>query len=65
MEHDFSGEVDEAKNAVVYQRYCHVYVQGELDGLFSREKSVELSEACEVEAAYMDTGNWCVRVRKK
>jgi alkylated DNA repair protein alkB family protein 8 len=54
--------VDEAKGAVVYQRYCHVYVAGEL---------VSLVKAADggtgwlvVEESWYDSGNWCVRVRR-
>ena len=45
------------KHTVVYQRYCHVYKEGELEKLF------EKIPGCKVEAAYFDFGNWCVEVR--
>jgi len=53
-----SGYVDIEKQAVVYQRYCHVYREGELEELFLA------TGMCEVEEVYMDTGNWCVIARK-
>lgn len=51
------GEVDAEKHTVVYQRYCHVYKEGELEALF------EKIEHCKVIASYFDFGNWCVEVR--
>ena len=53
------GEADPEKRSVVYQRYCHVYREGELPRLF------DALPWCEVEASYYDHGNWCVEVRKK
>ena len=52
------GEADREKRSVVYQRYCHVYTEGELPNLF------ENLPWCEVTAAYYDHGNWCVEVLK-
>jgi alkylated DNA repair protein alkB family protein 8 len=52
------GEADREKRSVVYQRYCHVYTEGELPKLF------ENLPWCEVTAAYYDHGNWCVEVLK-
>ena len=52
------GEADPEKRSVVYQRYCHVYTEGELPKLF------ENLPWCEVTAAYYDHGNWCVEVLK-
>jgi len=52
------GEADPEKRSVVYQRYCHVYVQGELSALFAR------IPWCVVEREYYDHGNWCVEARK-
>ena len=51
------GEINQEKHTVVYQRYCHVYKEGELEKLF------EKIPGCKVEAAYFDFGNWCVEVR--
>eukprot|EP00397_Hematodinium_sp_SG-2012_P053257 GEMP01063467.1.p1 GENE.GEMP01063467.1~~GEMP01063467.1.p1 ORF type:complete len:277 (+),score=64.41 GEMP01063467.1:29-859(+) len=48
------GVADPEKNAIVYQRYCHVYAEGELESLFAQV------ETARVEAVYLDTGNWCV-----
>lgn len=42
----------------VFQRYCHVYTEGELLGLFAELDWVE------VELEYYDTGNWCIIARK-
>jgi len=53
------GEADAEKRSVVYQRYCHVYKEGELARLFDN------LPWCEVEASYYDHGNWCCEVRKK
>ena len=52
------GEADPEKRSVVYQRYCHVYVRGELSTLFTH------LPWCDVEREYYDHGNWCVEVRK-
>ena len=52
------GEADPEKRSVVYQRYCHVYVRGELSTLFTH------LPWCAVEREYYDHGNWCVEVRK-
>ena len=51
------GEINREKHTVVYQRYCHVYKEGELEKLF------EKIPGCQVEASYFDFGNWCVEVR--
>ena len=55
------GRIDEEKNAVVYQRYCHVYHEGELESLFRDER---LASIAMVEEVWLDTGNWCVRARR-
>lgn len=39
---------------VVYQRYCHVYAEGELEGLVERVDGLRLVES------YYDRSNWCV-----
>eukprot|EP00516_Mucochytrium_quahogii_P006195 CAMPEP_0203760512 /NCGR_PEP_ID=MMETSP0098-20131031/13781_1 /ASSEMBLY_ACC=CAM_ASM_000208 /TAXON_ID=96639 /ORGANISM=" , Strain NY0313808BC1" /LENGTH=407 /DNA_ID=CAMNT_0050654095 /DNA_START=154 /DNA_END=1377 /DNA_ORIENTATION=+ len=49
---------DSSKNAFVFQRYCHVYVKGELEGLFA------CLDDCVVVDSYYDCGNWCVVVEK-
>ena len=53
------GTYDAAKNAVVFQRYCHVYREGEL-----RELILSVGGA-DVLDEYYDTGNWCILVRKQ
>lgn len=40
--------------SVVYQRYCHVYVEGELEGLVESVDGLRLIES------YYDRSNWCV-----
>ena len=50
---------DNAKSALVYQRYCHVYAEGELGALFE-----PLAEWVHVVDVYWDCGNWAVRVAK-
>jgi hypothetical protein len=42
----------------VVQRYCHVYVKGELEGL------VDAAGGLVVDSSYYDKGNWCVIARK-
>jgi len=42
-----------------HQRYCHVYREGELVGLFAQLPEFEMVES------YFDTGNWCAIARKK
>jgi hypothetical protein len=46
------------KQSVVYQRYCHVYREGELRALFEG-----LATAVVVED-YYDAGNWCIRAQR-
>lgn len=43
----------------VYQRYCHVYKDGELAALFKH-----LSGWVKVTASYFDCGNWCVEAER-
>lgn len=40
--------------SVVYQRYCHVYAEGELEALVQRVDGLRLIES------YYDRSNWCV-----
>lgn len=40
--------------SVVYQRYCHMYAEGELEGL------VESVDGLRVVKSYYDRSNWCV-----
>ena len=47
---------DERKNATVLKRYCHVFAEGELRGLVSKEARVD--------ECYYDEGNWAVACTK-
>ena len=74
------GEVDEEKQAAVFQRYCHVYKEGELRSLFEEvglqmrkakigvgetvEGREERGSALRIEDEYWDTGNWCIVAKK-
>lgn len=40
--------------SVVYQRYCHVYAEGELEGLVERVTGLRVVES------YYDRSNWCI-----
>ena len=50
--------VDPERDTLVYQRYCHVYREGELELLFHKIPGLI------VEESYYDTSNWCVRARR-
>jgi alkylated DNA repair protein alkB family protein 8 len=52
------GVLDPAKRAVVFQRYCHVYQEGELSALVREVPGARLLDE------YYDTGNWCAVVTK-
>lgn len=43
----------------VYQRYCHVYREGELLQLFAQVQELEVVDH------YFDTGNWCAIARRR
>ena len=43
----------------MYQRYCHVYREGELPALFERLKGW-----VRVDRTYYDCGNWCVEATR-
>lgn len=45
--------------SVVYQRYCHVYVEGELDALVEKVEGLMLIES------YYDRSNWCVLAERE
>lgn len=47
---------------VHYQRYCHVYKEGELESLFTSQFDVGTEIA--IADHYYDRGNWCVVVQK-
>jgi len=49
---------NEAKNATVYKRYYHVFVQSELENLLRQVKELEIIES------YYDRDNWCVKLKK-
>ena len=51
------GEINVEKHTVVYQRYCHVYKEGELEALFKNIKN------CKVVSSCFDFGNWYVEVK--
>lgn len=53
------GRLDQQKQAVVFERYCHVYRAGELEALLSR-----LGPVVSVQRVYWDTGNWALLVQK-
>ena len=52
------GEVEESERHVVYQRYCHVYREGELEDLCSSVPGVRI-----VQRGY-DRSNWFVVLQK-
>ena len=55
---DHGGVYDEAKRAYVFQRYCHVYAEGELRDLVASVGGCTLIEE------YYDTGNHCLLIEK-
>jgi hypothetical protein len=48
----------EGKSSTVFQRYCHLYKQGELEQL------CEEINGCKVLQSYYDNSNWCVVLQK-
>jgi hypothetical protein len=48
----------EGKSSNVFQRYCHLYKQGELEQL------CEEIAGCAVVQSYYDSSNWCVMLQK-
>jgi SAM-dependent methyltransferase len=58
------GEVDVAKGAAVFQRYCHVYVEGELEQLFARMLAGQPAMDARVCEVYYDSGNWAMHVQR-
>ena len=48
----------EDKGQLVYQRYCHVYCEGELEGLVAL-----IPNCCIVDSGF-DKGNWFVQLEK-
>lgn len=49
-----AGATPGGGGSVVYQRYCHVYTEGELEGLVERVDGLRLVDS------YYDRSNWCV-----
>ncbi|GMH51355.1 hypothetical protein TrRE_jg7909, partial [Triparma retinervis] len=58
MEEYPEGKIDLEEGLVSFDRYCHVYVKGELEEL------VRECGGLEVEGAGWEKGNWFVTVRK-
>jgi len=52
------GASNGTRGSIVYQRYCHVYQEGELEVL------VASLPWCELVGSYYDCGNWAVEVRR-
>lgn len=50
--------VDEAKGAVVLQRYYHLFEQGELEGLVQQVPGLQVVDS------FYDRSNWCVMFQK-
>jgi len=50
--------VDTAKRALVLQRFCHVYAEGELEAIVAQLDGVRIRKT------YYDQGNWAVIVTK-
>ena len=55
------GQKDAGRGSVLYRRYCHVFVRGELEELIAelRDEGMVLVES------WYDTSNWCVIAEKK
>jgi SAM-dependent methyltransferase len=52
------GVVDESKRMVVFQRYCHVFVKGELEALVANVPGMQVIHT------FLDAGNWGVIAQK-
>eukprot|EP00611_Tribonema_gayanum_P000878 TRINITY_DN10672_c0_g1_i1.p1 TRINITY_DN10672_c0_g1~~TRINITY_DN10672_c0_g1_i1.p1 ORF type:complete len:535 (+),score=113.34 TRINITY_DN10672_c0_g1_i1:161-1765(+) len=48
----------EGKHSTVFQRYCHLFKEGEVEALFHRVGG------CTVVQSYYDCSNWCALVQK-
>lgn len=46
------------EGGVVYHRFCHVYCEGEVEGLLARVPHTHVVDS------YFDTSNWCVEFEK-
>lgn len=53
------AQLNTEKNAIVFERYCHVYGKQEWEGLFLASDRVSL------EKVYWDSGNWAAVVQKR
>lgn len=51
-------KINEEKKTVVYKRYYHVFIKGEIENLVSQIPNVQLMES------YYDHANWVVRIKK-
>eukprot|EP00967_Tisochrysis_lutea_P123020 scaffold204181_cov37-Tisochrysis_lutea.AAC.1 len=58
LENAAGGVYDASKRATVFQRYCHVYKDGELRELLEAVGGSAIVEE------YYDTGNWCAVIEK-
>mmetsp|Transcript_9596 Transcript_9596/g.13276 ORF Transcript_9596/g.13276 Transcript_9596/m.13276 type:complete len:296 (+) Transcript_9596:780-1667(+) len=56
------AERDDAKNALVLQRYCHVYDEGDLQELVLQ--AVPSPDHIRFDEAYYDQGNWALSLTK-
>lgn len=52
------ARVDKEKRTVIYNRYYHVFKEGELGNLIKNHKNIELIEE------FYDKENWACRVKK-
>jgi alkylated DNA repair protein alkB family protein 8 len=59
---EITGEVIEEKSSVLYKRFYHVFIQGELENLIN--SSSHENTKLEVYEGYYDRSNWCVKVKK-
>lgn len=55
---DATVQVNEARDEIIYERYCHVYREGELEDLCSRVPDCQI-----VESGY-EKGNWFIKLLK-
>lgn len=66
------GVLDEEKKSIVFQRYCHVYEQGELKELAlslnsrhaTNQDQNQSHDWVAVIDEFYDTGNWCIVLQK-
>ena len=54
------GIIDDTRGVVVFNRFCHVYVDGELEALFTAAGGDSIT----IVDHYFDKSNWCLRLRK-